>query len=323
MSTPRRSIGRTTRRSGRSPSLHSAALLLTVVATVAVSVPITTPAYGQAISQSGRTARGAAGPEGDALPRTRADFVLGEMENVLAGMIVGGPQRFRVDLTAEGVVRPFDRATLSYERVGARVGHQDDPYVIAVDAHGSGLDGGDAVPDPLGLSLRLARSLKGHALYVGLQEMDGSTVHVLLVDDVDALVEVLFGDGGTGAGTGVVYIEEDTYVLRGVTAEIERAVPGGQQTTSEGSEPLKAHTFFDDWRRVGDLLYPHEMTSSLTGGVSERERTQARKLQRALLAQAGAVPPQSRRALDAIARSLTGMAMGTVSLRLTVLNIAG
>lgn len=126
----------------------------------------------------------------------------------------------------------------------------------------------------------MAEDLKARATYEGRQTIEGTSVHVLRMDDLEGLG---FGETDTEEMDftpvrGSVFLDVSTYVPRRFEME-------GEMTNSEGVHEVTSVVSMDDYRDVEGMLFPFRTTVAFEGlgaAIDEETRAQFEEMKREL-----------------------------------------
>jgi hypothetical protein len=151
----------------------------------------------------------------------------------------------------------------------------------------------DAEEDDAGFNeiYEVAHQLAEHATYVGHNEVDGRSVHVLRVDD---LAEIDFGHGAVDEDSdfvperGTLYIDTALFVPRRMEFE-------GSMTTEQGTTDVTSVVDLHDYREIEGMLVPFRTVVEMQGlseAIDPEMRQQYEEMKRQL-----AEMPESQRAM--------------------------
>jgi hypothetical protein len=151
----------------------------------------------------------------------------------------------------------------------------------------------DAEEDDAGFNeiYEVAHELAAHAAYVGRNEVDGRSVHVLRIDD---LAEIDFGHGAVDEDSdfvperGTIYVDTDLFVPRRMEFE-------GSMTTEQGTTDVTSVVDLQDYREIEGMLVPYRTVVEMQGlseAIDPEMRQQYEEMKRQL-----AEMPESQRAM--------------------------
>lgn len=161
--------------------------------------------------------------------------------------------------------------------------------------------------DILSMSTLMYEKLADYAEYAGLQEMDGQNVHVITVNDMNPLMQEMVAlqqqdlPPGTQFEDAVFFVDPDDWVLRKMEMETLVNDPSGGFSANMGMR-----FFMNDYRKIGNLLYPFETIISMDNPMTPEQRAEMESQRAQIESMLDQLPESQRNQMEEMLGALGG-----------------